>query len=903
VVLPSNLFLTNRSSEISSIQFDAADGLGYRTIQYNTPVSLNYADTGWKRWIFKITMTSGQQLFSHSKVHFSNTSNAAGSSGAAARGVADRRATITATEQFNGAFGVADIVISYRNANDQVLRRPLIVAEGFDPGWITSPEEPEGENTFDGFIRTVRNSGSNQLINQIGDFLNPNAPSQYDLVYVNWRNGTDWLQRNALALEEVIRWVNREKQPDLNTGLINPNVVLGSSMGGVIARMALGRMDRRQGPFNQTGTTGFNVHQTNLYVSLDAPHQGANVPLGYQAAARHGLRVYLNIGPAIGAVEAIQFISGGPSPLLSLLLADQPAARQMLANRIDFNYNLSNVTHQQFMQQLRTQWAYPLNIRCIAISNGSECAIDQEFTPGSSLLYHYRSTKTRFITDLMTMFVGVGLQLLNVNPIITTPLIVPGSNKIELTLDIKTVANGGGNAVYYGNIKYTKKILWLVPASVTIADKTYNAPTGMLPVDTYPGGFYTVEMNNLPGAVSQDWMFSYNNSFFIQRRFSFIPTTSALDIGQGNTPLTNANYLARYVGATPPVVPFNTPFANFATAFMATPITLARFNPNTNELIYQFTSTGCEPHEGLYIRSANWLADEMNGNTLVRTNCEGFCTNGVITGPAIICNAETFTAPAGNGVTYDWTCSNPAAVTFTGTGNTRLITRNTSGQVTITVTMTGVCGTTTLSRSVRLGTFARSEYTIFSWPSRVVYGQTVQFGPGSWQVVDATSYNWIWPSGGWTYISGQGTRVLTLRAPAYSPFQTGGDVGLSVGNPCGTSSHFPLTRFNYFTTFRIAASPNPVKDNLNISFLEQTDTAVAAKKQVLELKPVRAIKSSGRTIVTLFEFSTNMQVRQWKQNEIDSKLYNFNVTGLRKGLYILQVDRNNQTAITKIIVE
>lgn len=75
VVLPSNLFLSNRSSEISSIQFDAADGLGYRTIQYNTPLSLNYADTGWKRWIFRITLTSGQQLFSHTKVHSGSIKN------------------------------------------------------------------------------------------------------------------------------------------------------------------------------------------------------------------------------------------------------------------------------------------------------------------------------------------------------------------------------------------------------------------------------------------------------------------------------------------------------------------------------------------------------------------------------------------------------------------------------------------------------------------------------------------------------------------------------------------------------------------------------------------------------------------------------------------------------------
>jgi len=261
-VLPSNLFLINRSSEISTIQFDAANGQGYRTIQYNTPISLNYSDTGWKRWIFKITLTSGQQLFSHSKVHFSNTSNVAGSGGAAARGVPDRRRTITATEAFNGVFGVADIVISYRtsNTNDRVLRRPLIVAEGFDPGWITSPEEPEGENTFAGFVRSVRNSGSFALQNLIADAFDPNAVSQYDLVYINWRNGTDFLQRNALVLEEVIREVNRLKQP--LDGVMQPNVVLGSSMGGVIARMAIGRMDRGEG--TQNGAGGFAAHQTRL---------------------------------------------------------------------------------------------------------------------------------------------------------------------------------------------------------------------------------------------------------------------------------------------------------------------------------------------------------------------------------------------------------------------------------------------------------------------------------------------------------------------------------------------------------------------------------------------------------------------------------------------------------------
>jgi Secretion system C-terminal sorting domain len=909
VVLPSNLFLTNRSSEISTIQFDAADGQGYRTIQYNTPVSLNYADTGWKRWIFKITLTTGQQLFSHCKIHFSNTSNVAGSGGAAARGVPDRRRTITATEAFNGVFGVADIVISYRNANDLVLRRPLIVAEGFDPGWITSPEEPEGENTFNGFIRSVGFSGSGQLTNLIGNPFNPNAPSEYDVVYVNWRNGTDWLQRNELVLEAVIRWVNANKQP--LGGVMQPNVVLGSSMGGVIARMALGRMDRGGG---QNGAGGFAAHQTNLYVSLDAPHQGANVPLGYQAAARHATRMYVSTGGLVSAVEIIQLLSNGPSPLLNLLLADQPASRQMLTNRIDINYNQTNATNQQFLQDLRTQWAYPVNIRNIAISNGSECAIDQEFAAGSSLLYHYRSTKTRFIGDLIFMVAGVGLQALNVSTLITIPLILPGSSKFELTIDIKSIANGGGNAVYYGNIKLTKKILWLVPVSVNIANKTYNAPSGILPFDTYPGGFYTLTLANQPGSVSQDWMFSYNNSFFIQRRFSFIPTTSSLDIGQGNTALINANYLARYIGATPPVAPFNTPFANFATAF----------NQDGSQWIFDnsnFRRLNNEPHEGLFIRNANFLANEMNGINNLRTNCEAFCANGTITGNTTICTNQTLTAPFGNGVTYNWTVANTSLVTLTPNGNTVLVTRNgtANGQTTITVNISGACGNIDLTATINVGTAITGYYTINSnyhqplqrqlftnnspiWlPANQYFGVTAVITGANltsniWNR-DASSYPFTWSTSGTTlnFSGNAGTTPYTQRNGIFT---------FTAQNVCGTATqNFLWPVIVSSGSFRVAASPNPVSSNLNIAFSEQTDEESSSKQQGQELRPLRSIKSTGRTIVTLFEFNTSMQVRQWTQNETSSKGYNYSVAGLRKGLYILQVDRNNQTATTKIIVE
>jgi hypothetical protein len=691
VKLPANLFMSNMAAQINTIQFDAGDGQGYRPLPYDVNISLSYADTGWKHWVFKINLVNGQAVYSHSKVYFSNTSNAAG--GGTARGVVDEQEPITAAEMFQGVAGIADIYISYRtaNVNDRVLRRPLIVAEGFDAGHIINPEAEEGDNDFDDFITSVGNSGSGRLFNLIANPLNPNAASEYDLVYVNWRNGTDYLQRNAFVLEAVIRWVNQNKQPDLITGLRNPNVVLGSSMGGVIARMALGRMERGEGPFNVGG--GFNTHETSLYVSLDAPHQGANVPLGYQAAARHAQQMYMSLGGLTLPVEAIQLMRQGLAPLELLTLADQPAAKQLLTNRIGAFFNTSNTVHQAFMQELRTQWALPRaqaisGIRSIAIANGSECAIDQEFAPGSNLLFFYNLTELTVTRELFTRLAAAGVGAGNINAAASVGLSIPTNQKIELKLDIKALANGGGNQVYDAELKAKLKILWFVPVNITIASKTYHAPTGLLPFDTYPGGYYVVNFDAAGFSLNNLFFVSQTNSF-IQHRFSFIPTTSALDIGGGATTLTNAQYTAPYVGAAPPATPFNTPFANFTTAFNTNGAE-ALFANNTNR------RTNNERHEIFRIRTANWLVDEMGGNTGVLTDCRAFCANNTITGNTEICTQQSFSVPFNAGAVYTWVVDDPALVTRTPNANTVLLTRNgtASGVTTLRVTITGDCSTT-----------------------------------------------------------------------------------------------------------------------------------------------------------------------------------------------------------------
>ena len=156
---------------------------------------------------------------------------------------------ITATKNYNGAFGTVKLTID--DTNNDGIRKPLIVAEGFDAGIILAPEMANGMNTYSQFKNSTYDGGF-ELRNLIY-----NSNKQYDIIYVDWNNGVDFLQKNAFALEAVIAWVNSVK---IGT---EKNVVLGQSMGGVIARYALADMEQSS-----------LDHKTRLFVSHDAPNKG-----------------------------------------------------------------------------------------------------------------------------------------------------------------------------------------------------------------------------------------------------------------------------------------------------------------------------------------------------------------------------------------------------------------------------------------------------------------------------------------------------------------------------------------------------------------------------------------------------------------------------------------------------
>lgn len=68
VELPQDIFLSNYPSQIQSIDVDFQDGQGYRTVNYNQTINVNYTQANTYTWKFKLTLINGQILYSHSKI-------------------------------------------------------------------------------------------------------------------------------------------------------------------------------------------------------------------------------------------------------------------------------------------------------------------------------------------------------------------------------------------------------------------------------------------------------------------------------------------------------------------------------------------------------------------------------------------------------------------------------------------------------------------------------------------------------------------------------------------------------------------------------------------------------------------------------------------------------------------
>jgi len=489
-IFKSDLWYQNVNKTIQKCEINFNNESGYLLANWNVPVNYTFGGGGLKTIYFRLTYTDGTSYTSQTNISVTTSTILKSTSGY----MSDIPWAKTA--QHSG--GTIQVWLSPYNYSGQI-KKPLIVAEGFDPFNSTDIYDflrfSSSPNSF-GTINCPY-PGGGTLKNKI-DF------AQFDIIYLDYKDGMDDIWRNAQLFKEVIQWVNGQKQGS------EPNVVMGISMGGLVARIALRQLENE----------GYN-HQTKKYISVDSPHKGANVPIGLQAAVRH----IQNVELWVWFIKVFDYKSVEGAKLAVNLL-NSTAAKQMLIYTINKNYSLDNSVHNTF-QQTYDQLGFPQQCENITISNGANNG-SLTFAAGSAIVDYQDSYSLKWWTNFLS---GLNLLALLTNYPQVAWNAIPGSSQVKVEINVDALKNQTASRVYKGKVYIRKKILWLIPVNINIEDKTVNSTAGMLPIDGAPGGLYSLEMlggGSLPIPTSA----------IKQTQFCFIPTVSSLALSDWSTKLT-----------------------------------------------------------------------------------------------------------------------------------------------------------------------------------------------------------------------------------------------------------------------------------------------------------------------------------------------------------------------------
>jgi hypothetical protein len=273
-----------------------------------------------------------------------------------------------------------------------------------------------------------------------------------------------------------------------------------------------------------------------------------------------------------------------------------------------------------------------------------------------------------------------------------------------------------------------------------------------------------------------------------------------------------------------------------------------------------------------------------------------------ITGNAILCSGSgSYTVsglPCNASVIWDVSPQGIATLGCTNC-NTTTLTKVLQGPVTLTATITSSCNLPPVTKTINIG---GPQLSISSNTNGCNGSYQI------WNLVNNTpnnGTNWNWTV---SYLSTPSSQIniYTPSLPStYVSVTGGGTVSLSYTDLCGAAQTTGVTVYNSgcYGYYRVTVSPNPAKNNMNVSFATANDNQTISNTTEVSNRPLRLVESKGKTVMSLFEVNTTVLVKQWKQNESKNQNYNLNISGLRKGVYVLQVDRDNQTTVTKVLIE
>jgi len=248
--------------------------------------------------------------------------------------------------------------VNLGNNNNNFISRPFIIIEGFDP------DDRMGNQDI--FIQMVYNPDPRQVSDNLLIQLQQRG---YDIIVFNINNTHRSILENAELVARLIKDVNNRM---VASGSINRTVVAGISMGGLTAKAALRMLENE----------GYD-HRCDLYISLDSPHRGANVPLGFQHMYDHWKT---GVGNFFKTVAQVNSNLNMKTYIDKWYLPDiGPFLTATSATEMAHVYYLQNYRRLNYLTEMAAIGFYPEKCRKLALSNGTN-AVGQGFKAGAKLL-------------------------------------------------------------------------------------------------------------------------------------------------------------------------------------------------------------------------------------------------------------------------------------------------------------------------------------------------------------------------------------------------------------------------------------------------------------------------------------------------------------------------------------
>ena len=429
-VLPPNLIWSNMQGEIRDLRVRFEENAPFKVVKPSQPISHHYQREGIHRIVFQIRLKDGRSLQSQTNIQIVLPKELR--SGSSTTNYIHNEVPIPSKRRVHKG---GTLQICYADPTVRKLRNPLIIAEGFEVSNLGFHENYDLQDFMDYTLDA--------------DSIN-NPFVGFDIVYLDYNCPTDDIWRNAELMRDAIRWVNANKEGS------SENIVMGYSMGGLVAAIALRQMELAN-----------EDHDTKKYISLDSPHCGATVPFAVFAAYDY-FHPLVTQSRLYGLITKIK-----PEIQTSVLnlqaLRDAPAVRQMV---IAEGREKDRRVHLDFQKKYR-ELGLPTKTINIAFSNSSQEAKypkidnlllfsfggDAHVGGTTSVLFHFLNY-VYYWTLLGPPPIGLNL--------------LPRSTDVLLDLKLRLVSSSDPEFEFLFKIK--KKILGAFPSSYHSISATQNYP-------------------------------------------------------------------------------------------------------------------------------------------------------------------------------------------------------------------------------------------------------------------------------------------------------------------------------------------------------------------------------------------------------------------------------------------